>query len=392
VSGGGEAVRDRHCDYFLAVAEEAERKLTGVEQAAWLQRLEEEHENLRAALDWSLVEAGSGRDLRFCGALQRFWWMRGHLSEGRESCRRVLAKAEGDDQTELHAKVLNAAGALAYYQGDYPAARARHEESLAIARKLADRGGIARSLNNLGNVHYEEGDYSSARTRREEALAIHREMGDRVGVAIALNNLGNTVAEQGDYAAARALHEEGLAINRELNDRSGIAISLNNLGDFACEQGDHQAARSLYEEGLAIKRELGDRVGIAIALNGLGNVDAEQGDYLSARVRYEESLAIRRDLGNRRGIVYSLEGLAAVVAALGSSLRAARIWGAAERLREEFGAPLPPNERPRYDRRVAAVRAALRDEVAFVRAWQEGRALTIEQAIALALSETDEHP
>ncbi len=159
-----------------------------------------------------------------------------------------------------------------------------------------------------------------------------------------------------------------------------------------CEEGDYVSSRALLEECLAIARELGDRLGIAFALNGLGNVGAEQGDYPGARVLYEESLTIRRELGDRRGIAIALEGLAAVIAALGSSLRAARIWGAAERLREEIGAPLPPNERPRYDRRVGVVRAALRDDATFYRAWQEGRALAIGQAIALALSETVEQP
>jgi hypothetical protein len=134
-------------------------------------------------------------------------------------------------------------------------------------------------------------------------------------------------------------------------------------------------------------RELGDRAGIANSLNNLGNVACELGDFASARILHEECLVIDRELGDKWGIAFALEGLAAVAAALGSSLRATRIWGAAERLREEIGAPLPPNERPRYDRRVAEVRAALRDNVTFERAWQEGRALTIDQGIALALSD-----
>ena len=298
-SGVGEAVRERHRDYFLALAEEAEPKLIGAEQAEWLRRLEEEHENLRAGLDWSLVEAGSGGGLRLCGALQRFWWTRGHLSEGREWCVRVLAKAEGDERSEEHAMVLGAAGTLADYQGDYPAARALFEESLAIRRHLDDRRGIAQALNGLASVDAEQGDYVSARARREESLAINRELGNRRGIASALNNLGNVVADQGDYPAARALHEEGLAISRELGDGRSIAISLYNLGDFACEEGDYPAARALYEESLVYRRELGDRRGLAIVLTGLGNVDAEQGDYPAARAMYEESLAIRRELGDR---------------------------------------------------------------------------------------------
>ncbi len=382
-----ERLQERHRDYFLALSEEAEPNLKGAEQAEWLERLEHEHDNLRAALGRSLLDAGAEAGLRQCGALQRFWWTRGHLTEGREWCRRVLCKAENEKRTKDHAIVRNAAGALAYFQGDLADARAQCEKGLPILRQLGDRKSIAGALSNLGNILYAEGDYVAAGERHTESLAIQRELGNRKGAAVALNNLGNVAAELGDYATARALLEESLTIDRELGDRSGIAISLNNLGDYACEQGDFLAARTLYEESLDIKRKLGNRSGIAITLNGLGNVLAEQGDYPAARALYEESLSIRRDLGDRRGIAYALEGLAAVAAALDNALRALRIWGAAERLREEIGAPLPPNERPRHDRRLAAVSATLRDSAAFDRAWREGRTLPVEQAITLALQQ-----
>ena len=163
-------------------------------------------------------------------------------------------------------------------------------------------------------------------------------------------------------------------------------MSLNNLGNVALDQGDYPAARALLEESLAIRRELGDRWGIARALSNLGNVALNQGDYPAARALLEESLAIRRELGDRSGIPYSLEGLAAVVASLRDSLRAARIWGATERSRAEIGTPLPPCERSGYDRCVAAARIASGDDAAFDSAWQEGRGLTLDQAIDLALA------
>ncbi len=149
-SGGSAAVRVRHRDYYLALAEEAHPKLRGAEQAEWLRRLEEEHDNLRAGLEWSLVEAGSKGGLRLCAALQRFWGTRGHFTEGRRWCTRVLGKAGAEERTRERAKVLNGAGILAHFQGDYPAARAMSEESLAIGRELGDRTGIASSLSNLG--------------------------------------------------------------------------------------------------------------------------------------------------------------------------------------------------------------------------------------------------
>jgi predicted ATPase/class 3 adenylate cyclase len=351
-SGGTVPVRERHRDHFLALALEAEPKLLGAQQAAWLQHLEVEHENLRAALDGSLGDAASETGLRLCAALQRFWWTRGHLAEGREWCARFLARAGDQAPTLGRGKVLNAAGVLAYHQGDYAAARARHEEGLAIWRHLGGREGVASSLNNLGNVTY----------------------------------------RQGDFAAAQAMHEEGLAIWRESRNRSGMAASLGNLGILAWERNDLASARALLEECLAIVRELGDRGYIANSLQYLANVAHSQDDYPAARARHGESLAIRRELGDKRGIAYSLEGLAAVDAALGGSLRAARIWSAAQRLRVEIGSPVPPNERPRYEQRVSSARTALRDDAAFDRAWQEGGALTLEEAIALASDEAVERP
>ena len=160
---------------------------------------------------------------------------------------------------------------------------------------------------------------------------------------------------------------------------------MHNLGLVAYYQGDYPGARSLYEECLANWREMGYRFGMAVALSNLGNLVFAQGEYPAAGALHQEGLLIRRALGDRRGIAYSLEGLASVVAARDSSLHAAGIWGAAERLREEIGSPLSPNERPHYDRHVVAARAALGDDAAFDRAWQGGRELMLEQAIELAL-------
>jgi tetratricopeptide (TPR) repeat protein len=344
-SGDAEPAQERHRHYFLALAEEAEPKLKGPEQATWLRRLEEEHDNLRSALEGSLAGHGLAEGLRFCGALQRFWWTRGHLSEGRELCARALEHSGADEFARLRARALSAAGLLAYWQGDYPAARARQEDSLAIWRQLGDRKGIGGSLSNLGMV----------------------------------------ARSQGDYASARALYEESMAISRELGDRWGLAASLNNLGNLAAEQGDYQGSRAQHEECLAILRELGDRGTIATALENLGNVAYDQGEHASARTLHVESLTMRHQLGDRLGIVISLERLAAVAAALGGALRAARIWGAAERLRAEIGSPLQPKDEVQHDQIVAATRAASGNEAAFDNACVEGRALTVEQAIACAL-------
>ena len=384
-TGGSAALRVRHRDYYLAIAEEANPKLKGDEQAEWLRRLEEEHDNLRAGLEWSLVEAGSKGGLRLCGALQRFWWTHGHLAEGRQWCTRVLCKAGAEERTPERANALNGAGVLAYHQGDYPAARALHEESLAIRRELGDRPGVGASLGNLGNVAFNQGDYPAATALQEQSLAIRRELGDRYGTATTLNNLGAVAINQGDYPGARAVLEESLAISRELGNPHSIALSLSNLGHVALNQGDYRAARALFEESVGIRRDLGDRFGIATSLTNLGLVALNQDDYRAAKALLGESLAIRRELGDQSGIPASLEGLAAVVASQRDPMRAARIWGATERSRAQIGAPLPPSERSGHDRYVAAARIASGDDAAFDSAWQEGRGLTLDRAIDLAL-------
>jgi predicted ATPase/class 3 adenylate cyclase len=388
-SGEGDVWRRRHLECFLALAEEAEPHLAGADQAAWLERLEREHDNLRAALEWS-AEApdGAASGLRLAGLLWRFWDVRGHLAEGRDRLSRALAQDRGADPS-VRAGALNGAGVLAQSQGDYPAARGPLEESLAIRRELVDRPGMASSLNNLGIVGYEQGDYPRARSLHEASLAIRRELGDRLGIALSLGNLGNVACAQADYPGARALYEESLAIMREQGHRRGVAILLNNLGNAAYERGDYPAARALLEESLGIMRELGDGWVIAYSLGSLGEVAREQGDYAASRALHQESLVIRRELGDRLGIASSLEALAALAVRVGAPLRAARLWGAAEGLRDEIGCPTPANQRARYEGQVASARTALADHGAFDGAWAEGRGLTLEPAIELALEHSD---
>ena len=339
-------------DFYLALVEEAEPKLTGSEQGAWLGRLDVEHQNLWTGLEWSFAETESLAGLRLCGALTRFWMVRGQPAEGREWCMRFLATESAQAATGERAKVLHAAGTLAYIQGDYLAAWALLAESLAIRRQLGDKKGIAHTLDILGLL-----------TR-----------------------------QQGDFATAKALHDESLAVRRELGDKLGVAQSLNNLGLVAYYQGEYRSARTLFEECLAIAPELGDRSVLAYALTNLGLVAYYQGDYQGARAFFDECLALTSKLRDRFGIAFSLEGQAAVFAALGDSQRAARIWGAAERLREEIGSPVPPNERPRHEARVTAARAVLPDDASFDGAWQDGRILTLEQAIELALENPVRYP
>ena len=421
---------DRHLAYFLALAEQAERNLWGTDQQAWLDRLKAEHDNTRAALAWSLSEGGDvAAGLRLAASFWRFWHLRGFPNEGRDWLTKLLAAAQDIQQnrTEARAKALNAAGTFAQNQGDYGAARAMFEESLAIWRALDERRGIGSALNNLGLLTYLQGDYSTARALFEESLAIRRSIDDRVGIAGSVSNLGNLAYLEGDYSAARALHEESLRIERELRNQWGVATSLQCLGMVLDEQGEHAAALAAFDEGLAIQRELGNRPGIGRSLNHMGNAALEQGHYATAQRLYEEALAIQRDLGDReciaaaldnlalaaaeqgnyviarslgkesltirwslgdrRAIAWSLEGLAYVAFALKGPAKAALIWATAARIREEVGCPLPPRDRARSDRRIAAARAAMGDDAAFDHAWQEGRAMPLERAVEFILDD-----
>lgn len=381
-------IRTKHSHYFLALAEEAESKLNAAEQGQSLLRLEAEHENLLTSLDWSLAATDARDVLKLCGALGDFWMMQGRLSEGREWCERVFLKTESQPPTPERAKALNAAGALALYQGDFAASRDLHETALSIAQLLADQQGIRAALSGMGLLALSLGDFSAAQTRNEASLAVAQQIGERRGVATALGNLGAIALSQGDYPAAQALLDRSLAYAREMGDRWNAALVLYRLGLVACFSGDCVAARTLLQESLTIRREFGDRGGAARALSGLGMVAYDQGDYAGSITLYRESLAIQRTQSDRSVIAISLEGLAEAIAALDDALRAARIWGAMERLRADIGSPLRPAWRRHCDRSVAASRAALNDDEAFECAWREGRTLSLEQAIALAISPT----
>jgi predicted ATPase/class 3 adenylate cyclase len=386
VAGGeDQRVRDRHLSYFAAFAEEAHGKLMGAEQAAWLLRLETEHENMRAGIERDLMTPGSTGGLRICAALSTFWHKRGYLAEGRRWCAQVLGKPGTGEPTVERGKALAGAGTMAWRQGDYYTARARYEESLAIARKLGDRRGIASVLGNLGLVSFDQGNFGAARTLMRDSLATMRELGDRFGVAAMLGNLGHLEIKEEDYSAAWTLLQEEASIRRELADRRGIAGSLTNLGIVAYQRGDYSAARAQHEESRAICDELGDRDGVAMSLVNLGAVAAAVGDFASAKTFSEEALSICAELGESADVAGALEGIAEATAGLGDRLRASTIWGAEERLREEIGAPLFPDDQRQHDRNVVAARAALGDDAAFEHAWQRGRALTLEQAIAFAL-------
>jgi predicted ATPase len=246
-SGEGEAVQERHQAFFVVLAEETEPQLRGPEQQLWLERLETEHDNLRVALEWRGDEAS----LRLAGALERFWYVRGHFSEGRAWLGSAFSATAGLGRTAMRAKALNGAGALASSQGDYVSTRTLHEEALAIQRELGNRRGIANSLSGLGSVAKDQGDFALARTMYEEALALRRELGDRWGIAYSLESFAalTSVQEQAQRAArlwgaAQALREAigaPLAPSERIRYDQRLAETRSMMGEVAfaaaCSEG-----------------------------------------------------------------------------------------------------------------------------------------------------------
>jgi predicted ATPase/DNA-binding XRE family transcriptional regulator len=342
-AGEAEPARARHAAWFLALAEISRPHLTDPDPSAWLARLDRETDNLRVALAWGEQAAGSDVSVRLAGLLRFYWFLRGRFTEGRRALGAALTR---NAAPATRARLLGGAALLAVSQGDHSAAQAAWEELLSLQRDLGDRAGEAAVLNNFGNLAYEQGDIDTAWTRYQEALVTWRELGDTHEIALTLSNLGMVKTRQGDQAAAVALHAESLALFRSLGERRYVANVLDNL---------------------------------AAALN-------ESGAYIEAQARYQEALAVQWDMDDRRGIVFSLVGLAGAAAASVRPERAARLLAGADALCETLGLGLPVDTRRDAEKCTAAVRMALGEET-FADAWTEGRALPLDQIVALALED-----
>jgi predicted ATPase/class 3 adenylate cyclase len=336
-SGEAALIRTRHAQHFVALAEAAEPNLTGPDQGRWLECIEQEHGNLRAMLEWSQSAAGDAQcGLRAAAALWRFWWVRGHLSEGQRWLDAALTAAP-DGPAAVRAKALHGAGNLALPRGDYARAAAHYEEALALRRTLGDQPGIAMLLNNLGFLAQDQGDRPRARALHEEALILRRALGDERGVALSLYNLGEMTKDLGDYARALALLDESLALRRRLGDQADVAATLQSLGDVARCQGDYGRATALIDEALALQRTVGSPMGAAAALQALGEVARDGGDYAAATARLAESLTAFRQLENKLGIATVLLHLGGVARAGGDLARAQAILNESLALFREIG-------------------------------------------------------
>jgi predicted ATPase/class 3 adenylate cyclase len=308
-SGELAATQHAHAAYYLALAEQAEPELEGPQQAAWYERLEREHDNLRAALAWALEPAhaegsptGDGIELalRLGAALRRFWFVRGYFREGRAFLEQALARSAGV-AAPVRARALDAAGYLAFGQGDTEREEAQTQESLALYRELGDTRGIASNLAGLAFLAERTGtDYRAARALLDESLALYRELGDQPAIATVLMYLAGAVCLLGAYREGLPLFEESLALHRALGSTRGIAFCLRESALWLLVgQGDQATIHARLEESLTLLRELGDKDGLAIHACTAGQVALAEGDLVTAQALEAQSLALCREIDGR---------------------------------------------------------------------------------------------
>lgn len=421
-----ETIRRIHALCYLDLAEKAEPELVGPQQALWLEKLEREHNNLRAAQHWFFEQGETDHyiemALRLGGALRQLWDLHGHRIEETKFLEEALA-AKGEVSPIVRARALDTIVALAIHHSDHDRAIAFCQDNLALCREHNDTRGIALCLYRLGEIAWAMGNLDKARVLEEAALALFKALDDKWGMASSIEMLASAALDQGAYSEARALLDESLALWRRGSNDWGLAYSLWLLGSVLLySEGDLAGARPLLEESLIFNRklghkaslsyplitsgfvlffqgeideayarfkealtnskEIGDRRGITIGLYGLGWIAFSQGDYEKARQLYEESLVMLRKLNHMWIIATCLEGLALTTAAHAQLTRAAQLWGAAHALREAMGSPVPPVISHVYEQAKAVLRDQIGEET-FKGYWSEGGKMVSEQILLL---------
>jgi predicted ATPase/class 3 adenylate cyclase len=421
-AGELEVTQTAYAEYYLSWIEQIMPLLVGAEQADWLDRLDREYENVRAALEWLLERARleqvrAEQALRLCIALMVFWEVRGHISEGLAFLERALAVGHEVEAT-IRAQALHDAGFLALMLDDNTRAEAFLRESQLLFRESGDKAGMANILRLQGTLAQVKNSYKIARRLLEEALAVYRERGDIHKMVATRDSLAQVAISQCDYSRARLLLEENLASYRALGEQYNTAYPLyllaralflsrgehskaqlmaeeslslfremgngrlaaharNLLGQILLMEEEDIGARSMLEESLITLRTIGDRSGTAEVLINLGRLAAYRGDNKAALARYEESWSLLQTIGAKELSAACLEGYGGIISQDAPKL-AVQLWGSAATVRAAILAPIPPIYRATYLAALAAVRNRLGDET-FQAAWAEGHRTQLEQ-------------
>jgi predicted ATPase/class 3 adenylate cyclase len=413
-SGEAERVRDRHLEYFVQFAEQAEPHLRGAEQLTWLGRVEREHDNLRTALAWALEGGKRENALRLAGALYYFWELRGYWSEGQKWLDDALALSarqqsggvvEGEvgessipprGEAALRAKALYAAGRIQFAaQFDVAGSRTLVEESLRLWRELDDRWWMAVVLEHIGFMLSLDGDVQTSRARLEEGVALAREVKDRWPLALCLGRLAYAVATVGDMAAARRMGEEWMAVARSVGDKGVLSLGLTGLAPLYWLEGNLTVAASIAEEGLSEARAIGSVSQVFVSLLILIFASSLQGDLAKARGHCFEMLAYSRETGASHTLLMGLIGFGVVACFGGEAERGVHLIATGETLLRQHGLDLsnmPGGGGPGLMIIGQALEKA-REQLGPAdceSAWAEGEQMTLEQALAFATENESE--
>ena len=426
-AGEAEQVRKQHFAFFLQLAEQVEPYVRGPQVPAHLNRLEAEHDNLRAALEWSLAQAEYGEaSLRLAGALFSFWEERGYVGEGRAWLARALASPSAPSSGEARAKALYGAGSLADTEGDHEVAKTLLEESMDLWQSLGSAGlsGLAYTFSCLGQAVRRLGDPATARVLIHRAITLFQQQDERWGLAWAFCYMGMALRDQEDFALASSVIDKSVVLWRELGNQQGLGSAIRIRGHIAMRQGNYELAQRAFADSIAIIRKLGNKEMVAQALLQLGQATLCLDDRIQAKIYFQEGFDFFRESGNKSwqadclyyfGLLAQLEsdhqqakilleqalvlarqtgpiwqrantlmGLAGVAAADGKARRAAWLLGAADSQLEAAASYWDAAESQCIQRAVASAMAQL-GEAAFAEARAKGRKMTFEQAASYAL-------
>jgi predicted ATPase/DNA-binding SARP family transcriptional activator len=414
-------VRHRHAEYFLQLAEAAEPRLRGPDQETWLHRLDTEHGNMQAAIQWATESEQQELGLRLGGALWQFWVMHGHYATGRTLLSNF--NLENAERTPAWAKALFGAGRLAMQQGEATSAQQLMERSMALYGDLGDDAAVRQVLIERARSYLRQGNFPQAEELASQALKLAKAAGDLRVLTSALTHLGNIAGNQSDYAKAGRLYTECLRIQRSMEDKWAIAWTLTNLGNLAHNNGYRELARRQLGESLSIRREIGDKWGVAACLTGLGIVAIAEKLYSEARSYIRQGLELRLELGdpwavaesyiyyglleqmegkyehaldrwqqalslsyaqqNHLFIVYCLTGLAATAFKTGNIEQAIRLLGVVSTLLKSLNVRLSPEFKRLYDEVLNAGETELGNETWTI-LWVEATSMTLDAAYEVA--------
>jgi DNA-binding CsgD family transcriptional regulator/tetratricopeptide (TPR) repeat protein len=396
LEGAGEAEtwRDRHLGLFMARAEEAMPKLGGTYQQLWLNWLDDEHDNLRAALAWVLESEKGGMQeiariesgLRMASALMLYWGMRGSYQEGMEWFRRLLARADNRISLEVRVNAIVFASFLAMFLGDGPLSLRYGREAVALAEAAGDEGKpvLTFALAGLASGEKTAGDYPAAFSTGERVLQLYRESGPRLHLGMALLSQGEIAFFMGNHAIARERWSESLEVSQKDQDTFRTAYSLNYLGDLARMEQNYSEAASKYKQSEALLRELDAQGYLASILSNQGFTFLHLGEIEPARAKFGESMAIYQDAQNKRGMIDNLVGFAAIAIQAGIPDSGVRLLAAAESLSGLPATLTWPATQMEFNRSLELARTKLANSH-FQAELSAGRNMSLEQAVDYAL-------